>query len=248
MPQPAYKRIISLVPSLTELLIDLGLKNSIVGRTRFCIHPEKDVQNIPILGGTKNPDIEKIRKLNPDFILVNKEENRREDVEELQKHHHVYVTDINSVSDALIAIHEIGLLFGKEAEAEHLISQITILLSLKPDFRPIKTVYFIWKDPLITVSDNTYIHDVMKLYNLDNMYALETRYPLTSLDELARKKPELILLSSEPFPFSENHIEEFRQACPDARIELVDGEWFSWYGSRMPLAITKLNVWRKEIS
>ena len=243
-----YKRIISLVPSLTELLIDLGLKERLAGRTRFCVHPEDQVEDIPIIGGTKNPRLDKIKKADPDFILANKEENRREDIEELAEDYPVHVTDIASIEDALITIYEIGNIFNQTGKAMQMMNQIAGLLHARPDEPPIRTAYLIWREPWMTVGGDTYIHDVMDHWELNNIFEDQKRYPKITLEELKRQRPELVLLSSEPFPFKEKHLPEVEERLPDVRVLLVDGEWFSWYGSRMVSSFKKLNTWRKAIS
>ncbi|MDX1618004.1 MAG: helical backbone metal receptor [Balneolaceae bacterium] len=243
-----YKRIISLVPSLTELLIDLGLKERLAGRTRFCVHPEDQVEDIPIIGGTKNPRLDKIKKADPDFILANKEENRREDIEELAEDYPVHVTDIASIEDALITIYEIGNIFNQTGKAMQMMNQIAGLLHARPDEPPIRTAYLIWREPWMTVGGDTYIHDVMDHWELNNVFEDQKRYPKITLEELKRQRPELVLLSSEPFPFKEKHLPEVEERLPDVRVLLVDGEWFSWYGSRMVSSFKKLNTWRKAIS
>ncbi|MBD3617331.1 MAG: ABC transporter substrate-binding protein [Gracilimonas sp.] len=247
MPDLPYQRIISLVPSLTELLIDLGLKDHLAGRTRFCVHPKTDVDDIEIIGGTKNPRLGKIIEMDPDLIIANKEENRKEDIEDLSKYTKVQVTEIDTIQDALLEISGLGLLLGVNETAQQLITNITDLLSKKPEVQPLSTAYFIWKDPWMTVGSDTYIHNVMQEYQLHNVFGDQTRYPQTSLKSLASKNPDLILLSSEPYPFKEKHIKEIRKACPVSKIELVNGEWFSWYGSRMISAFKWLNNWRSKI-
>lgn len=245
---PDYQRIISLVPSLTELLLELGLKKRMVGRTRFCVHPEVAVDDIPIVGGTKNPRIDKIKEINPDFILANREENRKEDIEELDRSLHVRLTDITTIEDALIEIHELGNILGVPAESEQLIHQISEQLKMRPEEDSVRAAYLIWRDPWMTVGADTYIHDVMNHWGLMNVYGDGKRYPKILLKEMKSRYPELVLLSSEPYPFKEKHINEIEQVLPDARILLVDGEWFSWYGSRMLNSFKKLNVWRKAIA
>lgn len=244
----SYQRIISLVPSLTELFIDLGLKDCLVGRTRFCIHPSNQVDTIPIIGGTKNPNIEKILALEPDLIISNKEENSKEDVEELQKHVEVVVTEIDSIQQGLQWIHELGEKLGIKEETEDLIKSITKLIPSPSDFKPIDTAYFIWREPWMSIGSDTYINDVMKHFGLNNIFGNRNRYPVTTLKELTIKQPDIILLSSEPFPFKEKHILEVQAACPDSKIFLVDGEWFSWYGSRMFPAFVELSRWRSALS
>lgn len=240
----SYQRIICLVPSLTELLLDLGMKERLIGRTRFCIHPAEVVENITIIGGTKNPNIEKIRSLKPDLIIANKEENRKEDVEQLHEFCKVVVTRIDTIQEALDWILKLGTLLETKENASELVSSIKMTLNQKPESPPVSTAYFIWKDPWMTVGNDTYIHDVMKTYNLINVFARHDRYPTTDLMELSGIHPELILLSSEPYPFKQKHIDEIKESCSDSRIELINGEWFSWYGSRMLSSFRELNRWR----
>lgn len=248
MPEEySYKRIISLVPSLTQLVLDLGAEKRLKGRTRFCIHPEDKVNNIPIIGGTKNPNTDKILDLNPDLIIANKEENRKEDIEELQQQTEVMLTDIDTVGQALLAIYEIGKKLQCADRAEALNSEIRGILDNKPELPGIRTAYFIWKDPWMTIGHDTYIHDVMKQYGLENVFGDQSRYPETEPDELKAARPELILLSSEPYPFKEKHIEEVQKLCPGSIVELINGEWFSWYGSGMTEAFQELNRWRREV-
>lgn len=243
-----YNRIISLVPSLTELLIDLGLKEQLVGRTRFCVHPKEEVEDIPIIGGTKNPRLDKIKKANPDYIVANREENKKEHIEELSEECKVNVTDIATIEDALITMHELGKELGAEKESNKLIEQINEVLNDIPDEPPLRTAYFIWKDPYMTVGSDTYIHNVMEHWKLQNVFSDKRRYPKVNFYDVADKEPELILLSSEPYPFKEKHLSEFEEAFPNARVLLAEGEWFSWYGSHMLHSFKRLNIWRKAIA
>ncbi len=236
------------MPSLTELLFDLGLGHRVVGRTRFCIHPKDAVENVPIIGGTKNPKIDSIKALKPDLILANKEENRQEDVEELEKNIRVMVTEISTIEEALFTIHDIGWTCGVQEIAKDLISNIQGVMKQVPDELPLSTAYLIWRDPWMSVGHDTYIHSVLNHWKLENVFADEIRYPKTTLYDLSLKKPELILLSSEPFPFKEKHIKEVSNACPGSNIILINGEWFSWYGSRMVHAFKNLNIFRRAIS
>lgn len=239
-------KIVSLVPSLTELLFDLGLGERVAGRTRFCIHPAEFLSDIPIIGGTKNPNLEKIRAINPDLIIANLEENRREDVEQLQEEgFNVMVTEVGTVEEALFVIHDIGWTCGVAKEAKKLIQKIQGEMEKSATFPEITAAYLIWRDPWMSVGRDTYIHSVMEHYHISNIFSGTTRYPKTTLHEISLKKPDLILLSSEPYPFKENHIKEIGDACPGSDILLVNGEWFSWYGSRMLTAFSKLNAFRR---
>lgn len=243
-----YQRIISLVPSLTELLIDLGLDAQLAGRTRFCVHPKPQVESIPIMGGTKNPRLDKIRQAHPDLIIANKEENRAPDIRELMEDFEVEVTDIATIEDALITIHQLGQKLGVADQSIALIQDIQSRLEERPEEPDLRTAYLIWKDPWMTVGRDTYIHDVLGHWNMPNVFSGQQRYPKFELDALKSYHPDLILLSSEPYPFEEKHLAQIEDACPAARVLLVEGEWFSWYGSHMKHAFGRLNVWRKAIS
>ena len=245
MKQP--KKVISLVPSLTELLIDLGLRENLVGRTRFCIHPEEAVRDIPIIGGTKNPNLDKIRESNPEIIIANKEENRKEDIDELSSGFRIYLTDISSVEEALITIIEIGEIFDVKNKAKKLVDSILAQLELSPD-EPVKSVaYFIWRNPWMVAGGDTYINSVLSHYKLRNIYSDKLRYPKVNHSESAKRNPDYIFLSSEPYPFKEKHIEEVEKKCNKSKVILTNGEWFSWYGSRMLPSFKELNLFRKAI-
>ena len=239
------KKVISLVPSLTELLFDLDAGARVVGRTRFCVHPESEVQNVPIIGGTKNPNLDKIRDLKPDLIIANKEENEKADIEQLQSDFEVMVTEITSIEEALFAIHDIGWTLGCQNEAKKLIHSIQEELKKSEDQERLKAAYMIWKDPWMSVGHDTYIHAVMDQFHLENLFSERERYPKTTLFEIAQKKPDIILLSSEPYPFKEKHIQEVASVCKGCDILLVNGEWFSWYGSRMLHSFRQLNGFRR---
>lgn len=243
-----YKRIVSLVPSLTELLVDLGVTDSLKGRTRFCIHPKNEIESIEIIGGTKNPNIDKIRALKPDLVIANKEEDIKTDVEAIQEFSDVLVTDISTIEDALFAIHYIAEKLDRMKEAEPLIRNVLSELDSISEFTPIQTAYFIWKEPWMSVGNDTYIHDVMATFGLENVLGDQTRYPSITINQLKEADPELILLSSEPFPFKEKHITELREYLPDSKIQLIDGEWFSWYGSRMLPSFKNLSKWRSGLT
>lgn len=241
-------RIVSLVPSLTELIIDFELQSTLVGRTRFCIHPEPAVGKIPVVGGTKNPRLDKIRDLKPDLIITNREENRKEDIEQLRELSTVFLTDIATIEEALLAIYELGQKLDAAEKADELIENINRELDRIPEEAPLRVAYLIWQKPWMTVGRNTYIHSVLSRWKMDNVFKHETRYPKITLEKLAGKNPDYILLSSEPFPFKEKHKDEIREACPDSHVLLVDGQWFSWYGSRMLSSFKKLNTLRRAIS
>ena len=225
------KSIISLVPSLTELLFELGLGKQIIGRTKFCIHPATAIKQIPIMGGTKNIQIEKVINLQPDIIIANKEENTRQDIEALSAFSHVYLTDISSIQDLIDCIQD-WIKFIPEANGTSLLQSLS-LLDFAGIFPPLNVAYLIWYNPLMTIGHDTFIHYMLKMSGLHNVFSDKTRYPETNRDELIKLKPDLIFLSSEPFPFTSKHQKELEELLPCTRVVLVDGEMFSWYGSRI---------------
>jgi ABC-type Fe3+-hydroxamate transport system substrate-binding protein len=228
------QRIVSLVPSQTELLYDLGLDTEVAGITKFCIHPDHWFRNKTRVGGTKQVKMDIIHQLQPDLIIANKEENVKEQVEELSSHYPVWISDINNLDDALLMISEIGSITGKEKVAQKIITQIKEnFSSLKtPGYRP-KTGYLIWKDPYMTVGGDTFIHSMLEAAGFENVFSEQKRYPAISIDELKGSGCELLLLTSEPYPFRQKHIDELQQYLPSTKIMLADGEMFSWYGSRL---------------
>jgi ABC-type Fe3+-hydroxamate transport system substrate-binding protein len=228
------QRIISLVPSQTELLNDLGLDKETIGITRFCIHPESWYRTKTRIGGTKDLHIDKIRDLHPDLVIANKEENTRDQVEEIRKFCPVWTSDVSKLTDALEMIREIGQLTGKNDTANRLAAVIsTDLSTLSNEFKPCSAAYLIWKDPYMTVGGDTFINDMMKKCGLRNVFSHKLRYPEVTVEEINAVSPNVVLLSSEPYPFREKHIETLERQLPGAKVYLADGEMFSWYGSRL---------------
>jgi ABC-type Fe3+-hydroxamate transport system substrate-binding protein len=230
-------RIVSLVPSQTELLYDLALEKEVIGITKFCIHPELWHRNKTRIGGTKNIHPEIIRGLQPTLILANKEENVKEQVEPLRELCPVYVSDISDLSGALEMIRHVGELTGRETRAAALIATIQNGFDrLGGNNAPIPCAYFIWKDPWMVAGGDTFINDMLERAGFVNVFRDRLRYPIIDRDILAASGCRQILLSSEPYPFQEKHIREFRAFLPGVRVCLVDGEMFSWYGSRLQYA------------
>jgi len=278
------QRIISLVPSQTELLCDLGLEEHLIGVTKFCVHPPHIRKTKHVVGGTKNLRMDEIRKLNPDLIIANKEENEQAQVEALAKEFPVWTSDIHTFDDAIKMIGLIGELTGRTLKAKQVVEEIaaakdkflgirrqepgipnpelrtrnkenrtknqepgtknqeprtknqepgipnTELRTQNPEPR---TLYLIWRNPWMSVGGDTFISHMLELAGFNNLLKDQYRYPTLTDTELSNLNPELILLSSEPYPFNEKHIAELQVLCPGSRILLVDGELFSWYGSRM---------------
>jgi ABC-type Fe3+-hydroxamate transport system substrate-binding protein len=230
-------RIISLVPSQTELLFDLGLDETVVGITKFCVHPDNWFRKKTRIGGTKNPDIEKINLLRPDLIIANKEENVQSDIERLSAHFPVWVSDVKNLPEAIRMIHSIGSITDKTDAAEIICRNIQANFNrLQPITEPIPAAYLIWKNPFMTVGNDTFIHDMLSRCGLKNIFESQRRYPETNLNELREKGCRLLLLSSEPYPFRDKHIKELNEQLPHTRILIVNGEFFSWYGSRLQTA------------
>lgn len=223
------RRIISLVPSQTELLYDLGLDSEVAGITKFCIHPEHWKDTKTIVGGTKNVRLDIVDSLKPDLIIANREENTKEDVEALMKKYRVHVTDVSTVEDAFGMMNTVAGLTGRDAT--QIISETKSSfgsLSLKP----YKALYLIWKKPWMSAGPDTFISGMMKVAGFDNVVG-KSRYPVLTEDEMRLLDPEVVLLSSEPYPFKREHVAELKKLLPASKVVSVDGEMFSWYGSRM---------------
>ena len=229
------RRIISLVPSQTQLLHALGLEKEVIGITKFCIHPDAWFRHKTRVGGTKDvrPDI--IQSLQPDLIIANKEENQQQQIEALAANYPVWISDVANLEDALAMIKALGSVTGRTQEALSLADQVgqqfRELAPLHPTL--LRAAYFIWRAPWMVAGGDTFIHHMLEQCRFVNIFADKARYPSITLDELADRRCELVLLSSEPYPFRDKHIAEIREVLPAASIRLVDGEMFSWYGSRL---------------
>ncbi len=226
------QRVMSLVPSQTELLIDLGLGDRLVGRTKFCIHPAAQVNEVPIVGGTKKLHIDRIADLKPDLIIGNKEENDEDQIRELATRFPIWMSDVYHLDDAIEMIRSIGKLVQLDKQAESLANDIRSSFKKLDGLMYGRVAYLIWESPMMAVGPNTFIHDMLNRLGLTNAVE-EVRYPELSNDELCALHPDYLFLSSEPFPYKEKHIRRYNEVLPDAKIMLVDGEMFSWYGSRL---------------
>ena len=243
------RRIVSLVPSQTELLAALGLDAEVVGLTRFCVHPAGWKQTKTIVGGTKQVDVERIAALRPDFILANREENTRAMVAALDAVAPVYVTEVRDVPGALAMIRAVGRLTGRNPEAKALAAEIEAAFAALPAYPPLRAAYLIWRDPLMTVGRDTFIHAVLARAGLVNVFGDRTRYPEITEADLAAARPDLVLLSSEPYPFTRAHAAGVRTRLPaPTRVRLVDGEPFSWYGSRLRETPAYLRRLRRDLA
>jgi len=229
-------RIISLVPSQTELLFDLGLDKEIIGITKFCIHPREQFRKSTKIGGTKKLDLQKIKELKPDLIIGNKEENDRIQIEDLMHDFPVWMSDIDTLADALKMIIQIGELTNRLEKATQIASDINEqFLNLNKNDKPVRVVYFIWKDPYMVAGKQTFIDDIITRGGFENVIN-KNRYPEININQLIELNPEYIFLSSEPYPFKDEHVKDIQRTCPNAKVFIVDGEMFSWYGSRLLLS------------
>jgi len=233
------ERIVSLVPSLTELLHWLGCGDSLVGRTQFCTEPAEFVASVPAMGGTKNPSIERVVAARPDLVLANREENRREDIEALRAAGiEVLLTDPNTVTEAVTMIRELGQIFGESARAELLALETEAALAA---CRPLGVRVYagVWHNPMMGLGGESYGSDLLERCGAINVLRERPRYPQVAFDEVAALSPELIILPDEPFPFGADHAAYYGQIAP---VELIDGKLLWWYGPRMPEAIKALSA------
>jgi ABC-type Fe3+-hydroxamate transport system substrate-binding protein len=230
------QRIISLVPSQTELLYDLGLCDRIAGITKFCVHPSHLRSQTNIVGGTKRFNADKIAALSPDLIIANKEENERGQILQLAERFPVWISDICNLDDALKMIREVGIITGSAQKAAELVIAIqnafdVLNQKVATTTTAVKAAYLIWKNPYMAAASGTFIDDMLHLCRFDNVFAGLKRYPEVNESDLVNA--DVILLSTEPFPFREKHVKEVQQQFPNSIVSLADGEFFSWYGSRL---------------
>jgi ABC-type Fe3+-hydroxamate transport system substrate-binding protein len=245
------QRIISLVPSQTELLYDLALDDRVVGITKFCIHPDHWFRNKIRVGGTKTVNIDIVRQLQPDLIIANKEENTKEDIELLRKEFNVWTSDILTLEEALKMISSVGVITGTPNRATEIKLKIENSFKKLTQGPQVNVLYLIWSNPWMCAGDNTFINDLISKCGWNNLgTTFEGRYPQLTDAQIAQCDPDIILLSSEPFPFKEQHIQQLKIISPGSRIMEVDGELFSWYGSRLLHTVRYLNelnaAWAKE--
>jgi ABC-type Fe3+-hydroxamate transport system substrate-binding protein len=228
------KKVISLVPSQSELLWDLGLQAELIGITKYCLFPKQMFSTVQHIGGTKKLNIKKIVELKPDLIIGNKEENDASQIKELQSSCEVWMSDIYNFDDMYKMINSMGEIFDKQQESIKMVTELkTSLGEVFNIFEKQKVAYFVWNKPMMVAANNTFINHVLEFIGFENAFAHLTRYPVVSLDLLKEIRPDVCLLSSEPFPFKERHVLTLKEQLPDSHVLLVNGEMFSWYGSRL---------------
>ncbi len=238
-------RIVSLCPSLTELVFDLGRGDDLVGRTKFCVHPAGLVDKVPSMGGTKNPKVDRIVAASPDVVLLNSEENRREDAESLAAAGvHLHVSQPRNAAETAEMVRDIGRTLDRSDEAERIAADIEARSQRVREAArhrpPVRFAYIIWRDPYMAVNDDTFVSALLAQAGGENVLAGNpTRYPTVTPEELAAADPGLVMLSSEPFPFKSSHADELASltGLPRERFLLVDGELLSWHGSRTPAGV-----------
>ncbi|MGD1839482.1 MAG: ABC transporter substrate-binding protein [Thermonemataceae bacterium] len=246
------QRIISLVPSQTELLFDLGLEDQIVGRTKFCIHPQEKVKDKTIVGGTKHFRFDAIDALEPDLIIGNKEENYLEGIERLSAKYPVWMSDITTLVEAYEMIIQVGQLTETVDKAQQLVDEVKkgfkqLYVNNIGKERFLRVAYFIWQRPLMAAGSQTFIDEILTQIGFENIFGDIARYPEIQEETLVEAQPDAILLSSEPYPFKEKHLSYFKELCPQSDVRLVDGEMFSWYGSRLTKATNYLSTLVEEM-
>ncbi len=242
------KRIVSLVPSQSEFLWDLGLQTELIGITKFCVHPEEMFKSVIRVGGTKNPDLEKICSLQPDLIIGNKEENEKAVIDELSAEFPVWMSDVNTPEQAINMMLALGKILGKEMQAIQIADKAqTALTKSNGMFNGERVAYFIWNQPYHFAGSETFIHSILSHVGFKNVFLNQPRYPDIGLEDLGALHPDFCFLSSEPFPFSEAHALRVQEALPKTKVVLVDGEAFSWYGSRLIYLHDYLVSLKKEL-
>ncbi|BAX79572.1 helical backbone metal receptor [Labilibaculum antarcticum] len=244
------KRIISTVPSTTEFLFDLGIGDRVISRTKFCKYPADKIAKLPNIGGPKDLYFDKIRLLDPDLILANEEENSRIQIEELAKEFPVYVCKVRNYDEALQNILNTGKIVGAEPKSHEIANKIHARFNQLPiNSNSCSVLYLVWKDPYMAVGKDTFINSMIEKCGFRNAIEdIDSRYPKLSKEEIIDLNPDLIFLSSEPFPFTKKHIQDIQNLLPNTKIELVDGEMFSWFESHLLKAGTYFNDLNQKIN
>ncbi len=247
-------KIVCLVPSITEYLYALGLDSEVIGITKFCIHPAEWFRTKKRIGGTKNINTNVILNLEPDLVIANIEENIKEQVDEIAQSVPVLVTNIKTLDDAYKTLLQIAQIVDKEEKGIEIIKEIKAKFSaIKKISKSMKVAYLVWQKPYMVVGGDTFISSMLEACGLKNKFQKEKRYTSVDLDQL--KDCDALLLSTEPYPFKDKHIKVLQNELQDKPnpIMLVDGEMFSWYGSRMLKAadyfgsfVTELSMMRKD--
>lgn len=231
--KPPARRIVSLVPSQTELLFDLGVGDRVVGVTRYCVEPARARERAETVGGTKRVHLDRVRALEPDLVLANREENTPEIVETLEAEAPVWVSDVRTLGDALAMIRSVGELVGRESEARELAERAGSVVRETESDRHWRVAYPVWTDPWHVAAGDTFIDHMLARAGLLNVFGDLSRYPHVDGELLSERRTEVLLLPDEPFPFDASHVRELSERYPTVRVVALDGKIFSWYGSRL---------------
>ncbi len=232
-------RIVSLVPSITELLVDLGVREQLVGCTKFCVHPPSLREEVAVVGGTKNVRVQAVQDLRPDLVIASKEENVREQVEVIRSFSEVLVYDVVDISSAKQMILHLGQHLDCLPAAERIVDANAATIKQLYQANQGTALYLIWRNPFMAAGGDTYIHSMLEAVGYSNVLADAERYPSLAIEDIQALAPAHLLLSSEPYPFKPQHLDEMQQLCPQAQVSLVDGELYSWYGSRLSKLLLK---------
>ena len=238
-------RLVSLVPSVTELLFDLGLGDAVVGRTKFCVHPAEGVHAVEVVGGTKNPKVGRIVALAPDLVFMNEEENRLEDAEALRRAGVPVHSALPRTPDETAAmVRDVARRVRRLARGEAIAREIEVrsarVRALAARARTVRFAYLIWQAPWMTVRDDTFVSSLLEQAGGRNVFAgADARFPVVTAEALVAADPDVILLASEPFPFTPAHAAALAATLgiDASRVTCVDGEVLSWHGSRTPAGI-----------
>lgn len=235
------KRIVSFAPAITETMYRLNLDKEVVGRTGFCIHPKGRVEHAKKVGGTKQVKIDRVHELQPDLIIVEKEENTKEMVEQLEKHYPVYCFEVQTVDDAYRMILDLGDITDRRQEAAQLESDIKSAFQELPNIVGTRVAYVIWKNPYMVAGGDTYINSLLQKIGFTNAFeTFEGRYPAVTEEDFQQANLDYIFLATEPYPYREKHLGTFQAMMPLTKPDLIDGEMF-WYGGRMLDAVAYFN-------
>jgi ABC-type Fe3+-hydroxamate transport system substrate-binding protein len=241
------KRIVSLIPSQSEYLWDLGLQKELVGISKFCIHPKEMFETVTRVGGTKQIDIQRIISLQPDVVIGNKEENVKEQIEELRKFVPVWMSDVNTIDEAYDMMLKLGELCGKQKESEEMLSGIINGMNeIRDLFQNKRIAYFIWHKPYMVAASDTFIDSIMRECGMINHFKDRKRYPEIEISDL--NGADYCFLSSEPFPFNQTHVLELQNELKNCKVLQVNGEMLSWYGSHLRLLPDYLKMLKKQLS
>ena len=249
------KRIVSLVPSISESLIELGAGGTLVGITNYCVHPAAAVASIAKVGGTKGFAFDKIAALTPDLIIANKEENRKHHIDKLRESYPVFVTYPRTVGEAIDMVGDLGTLTGTVERAQAFAAAYQEIISRGPPGQhaaPLRTACLIWRDPWMAAGPGTYMSDLLETVGFQIVFTDDDgRYPETTLEAIIERTPQVIILPDEPYEFAEKDQKDVERVLVEkghrARVVLMDGSYLTWFGTRTLPGLRYLHGLRREL-